>query len=128
MKPTLIVAAALLALGSAALAGEAAPKREVLQKHDLSAPGTEGVMARVTIPPGVSEGRHTHPAELFGYVVEGTLTFEAEGQAPLTLGPGSSFHLQPGKIHEGKNLGTTPVTAVVVFVAEKGKPLATPAK
>jgi hypothetical protein len=31
-------------------------------------------------------------------------------------------------VHEGLNAGTVPVTAVVVLVAEKGKPLTTPAR
>jgi quercetin dioxygenase-like cupin family protein len=112
------------------VAVEQAPavKRSVLQKHDLRPPGFEGVMALVEIPVGGRETRHTHPAEVFLYVMEGTLSFDVEGQPTTTLKPGESFFLEAGKIHEGINRGDVPVKVVAVFATEKGKPLTTPAK
>jgi hypothetical protein len=40
---------------------------------------------------------------------------------------GDSFFIEAGKIHEGINTGGVPVKVVATFVAEKGKPLTSPA-
>jgi quercetin dioxygenase-like cupin family protein len=110
-------------------AAEPAPavKRTVLQKHDLRPPGFEGVMAKVEIPVGGREGRHTHPAEVFAYVVEGTVTFDVEGRPTATFRAGDSFFIEAGKVHEGINRGDAPAKLIAVFTTEKGKPLTTPA-
>ena len=34
---------------------------------------------------GATPGRHTHPGEEVGYVLEGTLLVEQDGKAPVTL-------------------------------------------
>ncbi len=123
--------AAVAAIGGASIVrAQPAPtvKRTVLQKHALRAPGEEGVMALVEIPPGGREGRHTHPAEVFVYVVDGTLTFDVEGKPTATYQPGESLFIEPGKVHEGINNGTAPARLVAVFVADKDKPLTTQAK
>ena len=39
----------------------------------------------------------------------------------------NSIYIEPGKIHEGINKGTSPVKAIATFVIEKGKPLTSPA-
>ena len=124
------VGALALGFGTAAW-GQQAPavKRDVVQKHDLHAPGQEGIMAKVEIPAGGREGRHVHPgADVLAYVVEGTMKLDVEGQPTATLKPGDSFFIPAGKIHEGINETSAPVRIVGVFVAEKGKPLTTQAK
>jgi len=125
------VAIAALAIAGSAQAAPQAPsiKRAVLQKHDLQAPGHEGILVSVEIPPGEREGRHTHPAaDLFVYVVEGTLTVEVEGEPAVTYKAGDSFFTARGKVHEGINKSSAPVKIIGFFAAEKGKPLTTPAK
>ena len=102
-----------------------AVKRTVLQRHDLAAPGREGVLAAVEIPAGGREGRHTHPADVLAYVLEGTMTLEVEGRPAATYKAGDSFFIEAGKVHEGINQSSAPVRVVGVFVAEKGKPLTT---
>ena len=116
--------------GALVLDAQAPPavKRNVVLKQDMSLPDREGVMALVEIPVGGAEGRHTHPAEVFAFVLEGTISLENEGSPMATLKAGEVFHILPGKIHEAKNAGTVPVKLAAVFVAEKGKPLTTPVK
>ncbi|HEY1434220.1 MAG TPA: cupin domain-containing protein [Thermoanaerobaculia bacterium] len=136
MKKTTRNIAMLCALGLVAAAGsgalraqQTAPavKRNVLLKQDMAtAPGKEAVMALVEIPVGGAEGRHTHPAEVFAFVLDGTLSLEAEGKPTTTLKAGDYFTIMPGQIHNGVNAGAVPVKLSVVFVAEKGKPLTTP--
>jgi len=120
--------AALLLLPASAVAEEPAVMRKVLERHDLRASGQEGVLVHVELAPGAREGRHTHPAEGFVYVLEGTFTLQIEGQPERTLHAGDTFFLLPGQIHEGLNRGTTPARLVAVFVTEKGKPLTSPVK
>jgi quercetin dioxygenase-like cupin family protein len=130
-RNAVVVSVALMA-GIAAYgtlrAQQAAPsvKRTVLLKQDTTVPGREAVMALVDLPPGSTEGRHTHPAEVYALVLEGTLTLDIEGQPTRTLNHGEVFTVAPGQIHEGSNKSSAPVKLSAVFFAEKGKPLTTP--
>ena len=100
-------------------------KRTVLLRQDMTVAGREAVMALVELPPGSTEGRHTHPAEVYAYVLEGTVTLEVEGQPEKTLKAGDVFTIAPGQIHQGSNKGTATARLSAVFFAEKGKPLTT---
>ena len=100
--------------------------RTVLMRQDLDVPGREVVMVRVEIPVGVSETLHTHPAELFAYVVEGEMAIEVQGEPTRMLKPGDTFHVATGKVHRGINRGKTTVKISTVFVAQKGQPLSVP--
>jgi quercetin dioxygenase-like cupin family protein len=104
------------------------PKRTVLDKHDLSVPDHEGVLVLTEFPPGAREPRHTHPADLYAYIQEGTLNLTREGEPDVTLKAGDFFFVKAGQVHWGINNGSTPVKIVVTFFAEKGKPLTTPVK
>jgi len=121
--------AAACVVSSYAYADEA-PKvqRNVVLKEDLSLPDREGVMAKVDIPPGATEGKHTHPAEVFVFVLEGAVEQEVEGKPTVTLKAGDVIHIAPNTVHCATNKGSVPAKFAVVFVAEKGKPLTTPAK
>jgi quercetin dioxygenase-like cupin family protein len=100
-------------------------QRKVLLTQDLPIPGYQAVMAAVEIPVGGREGRHTHPAAVFVFVQDGSISVDHEGRASTTYKAGDSFYIEPGKIHEGINVGTVPAKLVATFVAEKGKPLTT---
>jgi quercetin dioxygenase-like cupin family protein len=101
-------------------------QRKILLQQD-GPPGYQTVLTSVEIPVGVSETRHTHPGMLVLYVIEGTLALETEGRPRTTYKPGDSFYVEAGKIHQGINAGTVPVKIAATLVAEKGKPLSTPA-
>jgi len=110
-----------------AIAQQPTIQRKVLLTQDLPIPGYQAVMAAVEIPAGGREGRHTHPGAVVVYIQEGIITFDHEGKPTMTYKAGDSFYIEPGKIHEGINNGTSPVKAVATFVVEKGKPLTSPA-
>lgn len=125
------VAAALAFALGLSLAAQQPPalKRTVVSKTDLAAcTDREAVMVWVDLPAGAAEGRHTHNAEVFAFVLEGTVTLETEGAEKVTLKAGETFRYVPGKWHEAVNVGTTPAKFAAVFVAEKGKPLTTQVK
>ena len=83
------------------------------------------MLVSVTIAVGGREGRHTHAGTLIGQVLDGELTLESEGRPTVTYRAGDSISVEPGQVHEGINLGKTPVKALVTFIVEKGKPLTT---
>lgn len=91
--------------------------------------GKEVNIVHVSVSPGFVTEKHFHPGQLFIYVVEGTITIEMEGLAPLKLGPGDIFEEPPGRAMVGKNLSSTHGAKFVVFqIGDKGKPLMVKAK
>lgn len=118
-----IAAALALGLGVAALAQQPNVERKVLLQQDLTIPGYQNVLVAVTIPAGGREGRHMHPGTLLVHVLEGVMTLDHDGRPTAAYKAGESVYIEPGRVHEGINTGTTPVRAIASFVVEKGKPL-----
>jgi quercetin dioxygenase-like cupin family protein len=102
-------------------------KRTVLQQADISVPGREAVTAVAEFQPGAAAGRHTHPGEEIGYVLDGQLLLEQDGKPAVTLHAGQTFLIQPGTVHNATNSGSGTARVVATYLVEKGKPLATPA-
>jgi quercetin dioxygenase-like cupin family protein len=133
MKPTRLFAVAVLIVGSVSVlrlaqAQQPGFKRTELQRHDLSAPGREVVQARADFDPGAAIGKHTHPGEEIGYLLEGTLELQIEGKPPRTLKAGDVFFVPAGTVHAAKNVGSGNAKVLATYVAEKGKPLASMVK
>jgi quercetin dioxygenase-like cupin family protein len=103
-------------------------KRTVLNRQDLSVPGREGVLVQTELEPGAKEPNHTHPGDLFAYVLQGTITLTQDGQPTVQKNVGESFFVPAGKVHAASNQGTANVKLLVTFFVEKGKPLTTPVK
>ena len=121
-------AAALVAIVALGAAQQPQFKRTELQRGDLSTQGREVVQAIAEIPGGVAAGRHTHPGEEVGYVLEGTVILEIDGKPAATLGAGQSFIVPANRIHNATNKGSAMAKVLATYIVEKGKPLATPAK
>jgi quercetin dioxygenase-like cupin family protein len=102
--------------------------RAVLQTQDLSTPGQNAVVARAEFAPGAAAGKHTHPGEELGYILEGSLQLEIDGKPPATLKAGDVFFVPAGVPHDGRNVGTVPAKVLATYVVEKGKPVASPVK
>ncbi len=117
-----------LAGASALYAQSSGLKRTLVTKADVSLPNREAVVARVEVEPGIMAGRHSHDGEEISYVLEGEGELLIDGEAPRKLKAGDAFVIPAGKVHDAKNTGTGPFKLVGVYVVEKGKPLATPAK
>lgn len=119
------VAAALAAISYAQQPGFT---RKMLQDQDTSISDRHAVQVLAEFIPGGAAGRHTHPGEELGYVMEGTLQLEVEGQPPRTLKAGDVFFIPAGTVHDGKNVGSGPAKVLATYIVEKGKPVASPAK
>ena len=102
--------------------------RKLVQDQNLSIPDRHAVQALAEFVPGGAAGKHTHPGEELGYVVEGTLELLIEGQPPRTIKAGESFFVPAGVVHDGRNVGSGPAKVLATYIVEKGKPVATPAK
>ena len=126
MATTAILLTGALGAGTAG-AQQSGFKRTVLQQGDLSVAGHESVTAVAEFQPGGTVGRHTHPGEEVGYILEGTIILEQDGKPPVTLGPGKTFFIPAGTIHNATNRSTAPARVLANYIVEKGKPLATPA-
>ena len=122
-----ILAVGLLAVP--ALADSAPPgiKRTPLQSIDFPE-GYKTVTGLAEVAPGHASGMHTHPGIETGYVLDGEVLMIVEGQPDRTLKPGDSFVIPSGAKHDVKSVGSVPAKAVSVFVVDKSKPLASPAK
>jgi quercetin dioxygenase-like cupin family protein len=121
-------AAALVTITIAAAAQQPTFKRTEVQRGDLSVPGKEVVQAIAEIPAGVSAGRHTHPGEEVGYVLEGTVLVEIDGKPAATLKAGQAFIIPAWAIHNATNKSTAGAKVLATYIIEKGQPVATPAK
>ena len=129
MKAATIAAVTLVLLGLVAgvRAQQAGFKRTMIQQADISVPGREAVTAVAEFQPGASPGRHSHPGEEIGYVLEGTVMLEQEGKPNVTLTAGQAFLIPAGKVHSATNTGAGTARILANYIVEKGKPLSTPA-
>jgi quercetin dioxygenase-like cupin family protein len=60
------------------------------------APGSDAMMRLIEVPPGdPGLAPHRHSGPVFGYVTEGEILFELEGEAPYKLVAGQAFS-EPG--------------------------------
>ncbi len=108
MKKTTIAAGlAAFAMAGMVIAQQAGFTRTALQTHDLSTPGRVVVQARAEFDPGVAAGRHTHPGEEIGYVLEGQLELLIDGQPPRLVKAGEVFFVPAGLCMTAR----TPATA-----------------
>jgi quercetin dioxygenase-like cupin family protein len=128
MNSMVMSAALVAAMVGVAAAQQATFKRTELQRGDLTAGGREAVMAVAEIPGGVESGRHTHPGEEIGYVLEGSVVLEMDGKPARTLKAGEAFIIPNGQIHNARNSGTGAARVLATYIVEKGKPVATPVK
>jgi quercetin dioxygenase-like cupin family protein len=128
-KPSTAVAASLLIVGLLAAAGASAQiKRTPVLTADVAAPGQQAVVVRGEIDGGVSAPRHTHPGDEISYVMEGEVELLIDGEPPRLVKAGEAFVVPAGKVHGARNPGSAPLRFLGVYVVDKSKPLATPAK
>src|SRR5262249_60235315 len=92
--------------------------RKMLQDQNLSIADRHAVQALAEFVPGGVAGKHTHPGEELGYVVEGTLELMIEGQPPRIVKAGESFFVPAGVVHDGRNVGKGPAKVLTTYIVE----------
>ena len=93
-------------------------------------PGEEALTYTVDFPPGFSSPVHRHNAQVFVYVLEGSVVMQVKGQEELTLLPGQTFYEGSDDIHiVSRNANSTKPAKFLVFLIHKtGTPLVIPAE
>lgn len=117
-----IACGAVLLSPAASTQPPAFQSKPILQTFVSGDDTRETVMLAVSIAPGGSSGRHTHPGDCYGTVVEGNVEVLADGKEVRKAGPGDVYHNGRGVVHEIRNAGPTPVRAVHTLVLQKGQP------
>ena len=102
----------------------------LITKDLAKIPGEQTLMYTVDFPPGFSSPVHRHDAQVFVYVLAGSVVMQVRGQKALKLGPGQSFYEDPNDIHiVSRNASKTKPAQFLVFLIHKqGVPLVIPAK
>jgi quercetin dioxygenase-like cupin family protein len=111
-------------------AGKNNDKVQPLLTQDLpDIPGKEAVVLTVTYLPGGASMPHRHDADVFVYVLEGSVVMQVDGQPAVTLKAGQTFHEGPGDVHRqsANASATVPAKIVVFMIKDKNKPATRPA-
>jgi quercetin dioxygenase-like cupin family protein len=82
----------------------------------------EAAVLAIAIAPGGTSGRHTHPGDCYGTVVEGTVELRVEGREPRRVTAGEAWHNPRGAVHELRNPADAPARVVNTLVVDKGTP------
>ncbi|MBX7200114.1 MAG: cupin domain-containing protein [Rhodospirillaceae bacterium] len=125
MMRNLLTGVVVMAAGGALAAGGGVT-RKLFDRMDVPA-GYETVVGSAELPAGASIGRHTHHGVEFGYVAEGAVEFTIDGEKPYRQKAGDFYRIDAGKVHDAKSIGA-PAKVIAIWVVEKGKPLAEPAR
>jgi quercetin dioxygenase-like cupin family protein len=127
---TLLVLAALpLTAAEAAETPAPAPTVNPLLTRALpDAPGKEVVMLTVEYPPGGSSPPHRHNANIFVYVLEGSLVMKVDGGKEVTLRQGETFYESPTDVHVvSRNASSSKPAKFLVFsLKPAGAPVSEP--
>jgi quercetin dioxygenase-like cupin family protein len=112
----------VLAFGSA---NAQAGKPTTLMIKDLpDVPGKEGMIETVDFAPGEVSQPHRHNADVFAYVLEGTIITQVKDGSPQTVHAGGVFYESPTDVHTvSRNASETqPAKLLVFYVKAKGAP------
>jgi quercetin dioxygenase-like cupin family protein len=96
----------------------------LISKELAGASGKDVLMYTVDFPPGYSSPVHRHNAQLFLYVLEGSIVTQVKGGKEITLTPGQIYFEDPNDIHTvSRNASSTqPAKFLVFMVKKKGAP------
>jgi quercetin dioxygenase-like cupin family protein len=82
----------------------------------------EIAILQVSLEPGGSSPRHTHPGDCYGSIVEGDVELFVDGHEPRRFAAGQAWHNPRGPAHYYKNVGKTPARLINTLIVDKGKP------
>ena len=100
----------------------------LLEQHLPAPPDSSQVMtALVELPPGdPGTPPHRHSGPVFGYMTEGEMVFELEGEPERVIRAGEAFWEPGGDVihyQDGNNRDDVPVRFTVTMLREAGKPM-----
>ena len=88
----------------------------------------EATVVEVNYGPGESSEPHSHPCPVVGYVVEGTVRSQVQGEAEAVYQAGETFYEPPNGVHlvSGSASAKAPAKLLAYFVCDRKAPLSAP--
>ena len=101
-----------------------AKETSLMARYLPDLPGKEGLVETVLLSPGEVVPAHRHDADVFAYVLDGSIITQLEGGKPQTVHTGEVFYESPTDIHLDSRNGskTQPAKLLVFFVKKIGAP------
>jgi quercetin dioxygenase-like cupin family protein len=126
---TLVCLPSLLHADAAPSATPPAVVHDLLSRDLNDAAGKELRMLTVEYVPGGASLAHRHNAQVFVYVLQGSVRMQVQGSPLVTLGPGETFYEGPDDIHtvSANASATEPARFLVFIVKDKAAPISTAA-
>jgi quercetin dioxygenase-like cupin family protein len=111
-------------LASSGADAQVAKERPLVTKDLPDVPGKQGLIETVDLAPGEVVPAHRHNADVFAYVLEGSVVTQVKGGKPQTVHAGEVFYESPTDIHiASRNASKTqPAKLLVFFVKKIGAP------
>src|SRR5215467_12766465 len=116
-----VFASVLMSAAAGRAAASDAVVAQLMARDLIGTPGKEVMMETVEYAPGGKSPPHSHHAQVFVYVLEGSLRMQVQGSPAVTLGPGGTFYESPDDVHiVSENASPTkPAKFLVVMVKDK---------
>ena len=127
-----VIAAAWTAvvLAGSAAQGRASQSRTAFSGRlpALDGQRLEATLVEVTYPPGGVNASHRHPCPVVGYVLEGAVHMQIEGQPERIFKPGETFFESPSDVHlvSANASQEVPARFLAYFVCDRATPLSVP--
>ncbi len=127
---TLVLLSPLLRLpyrSSGSADAQLARETPLIAKDLPDIPGKEGLVETVLLTPGEVVPAHRHDADVFAYVLKGSVITQVKGAKLETVHAGGVFYESPTDLHiANRNASKTqPAELLVFFVKRKGAPATT---
>jgi quercetin dioxygenase-like cupin family protein/thiol-disulfide isomerase/thioredoxin len=120
-----VAIAVLASLAASVVTGAAAASdavvAQLITRDLIGMPGKEVTMETVEYAPGAKSPPHRHHAQVFVYVLEGSVRMQVQGSPAVALGPGGTFYESPDDLHVvSENASQTkPAKFLVMMVKDK---------
>ena len=120
---TVIVTAARA--DNAPLSAPSSVVKDLMMRDLVNVPGKELLMLTVEYVPGGASLPHRHSAQVFVYVLAGTIRMQVKGSPVATLHPGDTFYEGPDDIHtvSANASRVKPAQILVFMVKDKNAPV-----
>ena len=109
---------------SGSAAAQIAKEKPLISKILPDVSGEEGLIETVVLSPGEVVPAHRHNADVFAYVLEGSIVTQLEGHKSRTVHTGEVFYESPGDVHIASRNASAkqPAKLLVFFVKKIGAP------
>ncbi|MDF0645829.1 MAG: cupin domain-containing protein [Nitrospira sp.] len=121
-----VLVALVLATPTTVLAGD--PTSVLITQSLPDIQGRVATVLTVQYGPGTASDAHQHPGSVFGYVLEGTMVCQLEGEKAVTYSAGQSWYEPPGQAHVVlRNASREASAKILLFIlAQEGEALRSP--